>query len=61
MSGPTLLAPEHVAGQRARAAVAEAGPAFLGGAGRIGVEHEGACPGTVDRDAVVRLLMGGGT
>jgi glycine betaine/proline transport system ATP-binding protein len=45
----------------ARATVAEAGPAFLGGADLVGVERAGIPIGTVRRDDVIRLLLGGGS
>jgi glycine betaine/proline transport system ATP-binding protein len=45
----------------ARSTVAEAGPAFLSGADRIGVEDAATGrTGTVGRDEVIRLLLGGG-
>lgn len=43
----------------ARATVAEAGPAFLSGATTVGVERDGQPVGTVARDDVIRLLLGG--
>jgi glycine betaine/proline transport system ATP-binding protein len=53
--------PEGLPRLSARATVAEAGPAFLGGADHIGVEDAaGGRTGTVRRDEVIRLLLGGG-
>ncbi|WP_435256990.1 quaternary amine ABC transporter ATP-binding protein [Thioclava sp. FR2] len=43
----------------ARATVAEAGPAFLDGAALVGVDDEGRALGTVAREDVIRLLLGG--
>lgn len=43
----------------ARATVAEAGPSFLSGAVQIGVVEDGKALGTVQRDDVIRLLLGG--
>ncbi|MEH7828261.1 betaine/proline/choline family ABC transporter ATP-binding protein [Gemmobacter denitrificans] len=43
-----------------RATVAEAGPAFLGGAEAIGITQDGLPVGTVSRRAVIDLLLGGG-
>jgi glycine betaine/proline transport system ATP-binding protein len=45
----------------ARATVAEAGPAFLDGADLVGVEQSGNPIGTVRREDVIRLLLGGGS
>ena len=42
-----------------RATVAEAGPAFLDGAALVGVEEDGRPIGTVAREDVIRLLLGG--
>ncbi|MGQ0611343.1 MAG: quaternary amine ABC transporter ATP-binding protein [Paracoccaceae bacterium] len=43
----------------ARATVAEAGPAFLAGQALVGVEEAGRPIGTVAREDVIRLLLGG--
>jgi len=43
----------------ARATVAEAGQAFLGGQALVGVEEGGTPIGTVAREDVIRLLLGG--
>ena len=51
--------PEGVTRLPARASVTEAGPAFLDGAALVGVEDEGRALGTVARDDVIRLLLGG--
>jgi glycine betaine/proline transport system ATP-binding protein len=51
--------PEGLALLPARATVAEAGPAFLDGADRVGVTEDGRPVGTVTRAEVVRLLLGG--
>jgi glycine betaine/proline transport system ATP-binding protein len=51
--------PEGAPRLPARATVAEAGPAFLDGADRIGVDEDGTLIGTVARDDIVRLLLGG--
>ena len=51
--------PAGVAILPARATVAEAGQAFLDGQALVGVEENGMPIGTVARDDVVRLLLGG--
>ena len=51
--------PEGVAVLPARATVAEAGPAFLAGEPLVGVERAGQPLGTVAREDVIRLLLGG--
>lgn len=43
----------------ARATVAEAGRSFLSGAARVGVTEDGRAVGTVRREDVIRLLLGG--
>jgi glycine betaine/proline transport system ATP-binding protein len=43
----------------ARATVADAGPSFLSGAARVGVAEAGRPLGTVRREDVIRLLLGG--
>ncbi|NEX46338.1 quaternary amine ABC transporter ATP-binding protein [Pseudotabrizicola algicola] len=43
----------------ARATVAEAGRSFLSGAERVGVSRDGQAIGTVRREDVIRLLLGG--
>ncbi len=52
--------PAGVAVLPARATVAEAGPAFLAGEAVVGVEEAGQPLGTVAREDVIRLLLGGG-
>jgi glycine betaine/proline transport system ATP-binding protein len=52
-------APEGMPRLPAQATVAEAGPAFLSGVERVAVEDGGRTVGTVRRDAVIRLLLGG--
>ncbi len=51
--------PEGLAMLPAQATVAEAGPSFLSGAAQIGVTEDGRPVGTVARDDVIRLLLGG--
>jgi glycine betaine/proline transport system ATP-binding protein len=51
--------PEGAAILPAQATVAEAGRAFLSGAMLVGVERDGQTLGTVAREAVIRLLLGG--
>ncbi|MDO8884547.1 MAG: betaine/proline/choline family ABC transporter ATP-binding protein [Pseudotabrizicola sp.] len=43
----------------ARATVADAGPSFLSGAAQVGVVEDGQPIGTVQREDVIRLLLGG--
>lgn len=43
----------------ARASVADAGPSFLNGAAFVGVTEDGRPVGTVRREDVIRLLLGG--
>jgi len=52
--------PEGLMMLPARATVAEAGPAFLGGAAAVGIAVDGQPAGTVARDDVVRLLLADG-
>ncbi|TGD67298.1 ATP-binding cassette domain-containing protein [Tabrizicola sp. WMC-M-20] len=51
--------PEGMPCLPARATVAEAGPSFLSGAAHVGVTEDGGAIGTVARDDVIRLLLGG--
>ena len=51
--------PAGIATLPARATVAEAGPAFLAGQALVGVEDAGHVLGTVAREDVIRLLLGG--
>jgi glycine betaine/proline transport system ATP-binding protein len=51
--------PEGIALLPARATVAEAGQAFLDGQALVGVTENGQPLGTVARETVVRLLLGG--
>lgn len=57
----SLVQPGDAPGPRlsARLTVAEAGPAFLAGAGTVAVEDGGTPCGVVPRDAVIRILLGG--
>ncbi|MDR7126779.1 glycine betaine/L-proline ABC transporter ATP-binding protein [Pseudotabrizicola sp. 4114] len=59
----SLMTPGPVPGDLprlpARATVAEAGPSFLSGAAQVGVTEDGRAIGTVRREDVIRLLLGG--
>jgi glycine betaine/proline transport system ATP-binding protein len=59
----SLMAPGPVASGLevlpARATVADAGPFFLNGAAQVGVAQDGQPVGTVRREDVIRLLLGG--
>lgn len=58
LTQPGSIRPETLV-LSARATVAEAGQAFLGGAEFVGVEEDGAVRGIVRREDVIRLLLGG--
>lgn len=51
--------PDGLATLPGRATVADAGPSFLTGADQIGVTKDGHPIGTVQREDVIRLLLGG--
>jgi glycine betaine/proline transport system ATP-binding protein len=51
--------PAGIALLPARVTVAEAGQAFLDGQAQVGVEEHGTPIGTVAREDVIRLLLGG--